>query len=67
VEVGARSENLTKRKRKMLEETYAEWSARAISELAALSNFPTETIYSRFGVVIVEGMSYVESTLAMLL
>ena len=51
----------------MLEETYAEWSARTISELAALSNLPTETIYSRFGVVIVESMTYVESTLAMLL
>jgi hypothetical protein len=45
----------------MFEESYLEWSARAISELAALSNFPTETIYSRFGVVIVEGMTYVES------
>jgi len=52
--------------RKMLEETYAEWSARTIAHLAELSNLPTETIYSRFGVVIVEGMSYLESTIAML-
>ena len=52
----------------MLEETYAEWSARTITELAELSGAPLgETIFSRFGVVIVEGMSYVESTIAMLL
>ena len=51
----------------MFNETYAEWSARTITELAALSNFPTETIYSRFGVVLVESMTYVESTIAMLL
>ena len=52
----------------MLEETYAEWSARAIAELAELSSAPLgETIYSRLGVVIVESMTYVESTLAMLL
>ena len=51
----------------MLEETYAEWSARSIQALAELSNLPTETIYSRFGVVIVESMTYVESTLALLL
>lgn len=51
----------------MLNETYAEWSARTIAELAELSNLPAETIYSRFGVVIAESMTYVESTLAMLL
>ena len=51
----------------MIEETYAEWTARTIAELAKLSNFPVETIYSRFGVVITESMTYVESTLAMLL
>jgi len=51
----------------MLNETYMEWSARTIAELSNLSNLPTETIYSHFGVVIVESMSYVESTLAMLL
>ena len=52
----------------MMEETYAEWSIRAINHLAELSNFPArEEIYSRFGVVIVEGMTYLESTLAMLL
>ena len=51
----------------MLEETYAEWSARTIAELAELSGAPLgETIFSRFGVVIVEGMSYVESTIAMM-
>lgn len=49
-------------------ETYVEWSARTIAELAELSGEVLgETIYSRFGVVIVEGMTYVESTLAMLL
>ena len=51
----------------MLEETYAEWSTRTIEALAELSNLPTETIYSRFGVVLVESMSYVESTIAMML
>ena len=51
----------------MMNETYAEWSARTIEALQELSNLPTETIYSRFGVVIVESMTYVESTLAMLL
>ena len=51
----------------MLEESYIEWSARTIAELAELSNLPTETIYSRFGVVLVESMTYVESTIAMLL
>lgn len=51
----------------MLEETYAEWSVRTIAELTELSGLPTETIYSRFGVVLVESMTYVESTLAMLL
>ena len=50
-----------------MNETYAEWSVRTIEALRELSNLPTETIYSRFGVVIVEGMTYVESTIAMLL
>jgi len=66
--MGARKERNRRCKRKMVfEETYAEWSARTIAHLAELSNLPTESVYSRFGVVIVEGMSYLESTLAMLL
>ena len=55
------------KKQKMMNETYAEWSVRTIEALRELSNLPTETVYSRFGVIVVEGMSYVESTLAMIL
>ena len=51
----------------MMNETYAEWSVRTIEALKELSNVPTETVYSRLGVVIVESMSYVESTIAMML
>ena len=51
----------------MNEESYLEWSARTIAELAELSGAPLgETIYSRFGVVLVESMTYVESTIAMM-
>ena len=45
---------------------YGLWSAEAITRLSDMSGLPTETIFSRFGVVLVESMSYVESTIAML-
>ena len=48
-------------------ETYVEWSVRTIRELVELSGAPLgETAFSRLGVVCVEGMTYVESTLAMM-
>ena len=46
---------------------YGEWSAEAITRLSDMSGLPTETIFSRFGVVLVESMSYVEACMAMLL
>lgn len=51
-------------KRKM---DYGIWSAEAITRLSDMSGLPTETVFSRFGVVLVESMSYVEATIAMLL
>jgi hypothetical protein len=52
----------------LIAESYGIWSARATMALAELSGAPLgETAFSRFGVVIVEGMSYVEATIAMLL
>jgi hypothetical protein len=72
VEVGARSGNLAKWRRKMIAELIAQsyeiWSAKATMALAELSGAPLgETAFSRFGVVCVEGMTYVESTIAMMI
>jgi hypothetical protein len=51
----------------LIAQSYEIWSAKAVTALAELSGAPLgETAFSRFGVVIVEGMSYVESTLAMM-
>jgi hypothetical protein len=46
---------------------YGLWSAQAIERLSEMSGLPTETIFSQLGVVLVESMSYVEATIAMLL
>ena len=52
----------------LIAESYEIWSAKATMALAELSGAPLgETAFSRFGVVCVEGMTYVESTLAMML
>ena len=51
----------------LIAESYEIWSGKATMALSELSGAPLgETIFSRFGIVCVEGMSYVESTIAMM-